>query len=233
MYAIITGASRGIGNAIAKKLVAEGVHVAICARNAEHLQSAVAELKQINSNVEIISQVCDLSKKEEVLEFGKFVVETFPCIDILINNAGVFIPGEIHLEADGLLEKLMQTNLFSAYHLTRSIVPSMIKNNKGHIINISSVAGLQPYEHGGSYSISKYALQGFSKNLRNELKTFGIKVTTVNPGATMSDSWSGSQIDPSRILEAKDIADSIWNTLQLSPQAVVEDIILRPLLGDL
>jgi short-subunit dehydrogenase len=109
----------------------------------------------------------------------------------------------------------------------------MIKAGSGHIFNICSIASLQAYTQGGSYSISKYALEGFSKNLREELKDKGIKVTGVYPGATYTNSWAGSGVEPSRIMESNDIAKMILAAAKLSPQAVVEDIVMRPLLGDL
>ena len=109
----------------------------------------------------------------------------------------------------------------------------MLKKGKGHIFNICSIASLNAYENGGSYSISKFALLGFSKNLRLELKDKGIKVTAVCPGAVYTNSWAGSGVDPKRIMEANDIAEMIYAATQLSPQAVVEDIVMRPLLGDL
>ena len=109
----------------------------------------------------------------------------------------------------------------------------MIKAGSGHIFNICSIASLQAYPQGGSYSISKYALDGFSKNLREELKDKGIKVTGVYPGATYTNSWAGSGVAPTRIMEAQDIAKMILAAAHLSPQAVVEDIVMRPLLGDL
>jgi short-subunit dehydrogenase len=109
----------------------------------------------------------------------------------------------------------------------------MIKAKKGHIFNICSIASLQAYPQGGSYSISKYALLGFSTNLRLELKDKGIKVTAVCPGATYTNSWKGSGVPEDRIMEADDIAKMIYAATQLSPQAVVEDIVLRPQLGDL
>jgi len=151
----------------------------------------------------------------------------------LVNNAGRFIPGSINNEEEGILEEMINTNLYSAYHLTRALLPSMLEKKRGHIFNICSVASLQAYNNGGSYSISKFALLGFSKNLREELKPTGIKVTTVLPGAAYTDSWSGSGVDPKRIMEADDVAKMIFASSQLSPQAVVEDIILRPQLGDL
>jgi short-subunit dehydrogenase len=238
MNAVITGASKGIGKAIAQKLVQEGMNIAICARNEIDLKSCVNSLKLINPTVDIFYQVRDLSKKEEVNAFGKDVIKHFKTIDLLVNNAGTFIPGDICTEDDGNLEKLIELNLYSAYFLTRIIAPimklqEMPKGTRGHIINISSVAALKAYTNGGSYSISKYALEGFSKNLREELKSDFIKVSTINPGATMSDSWKGSDIEESRIMKPEDIGDIIWLLFNLSPQTVVEEIVLRPQLGDL
>jgi NADP-dependent 3-hydroxy acid dehydrogenase YdfG len=173
-----------------------------------------------------------------VKAFAKSMLEKLKTIDVLINNAGVFIPGDISTEEEGLLETLIETNLYSAYHLTRALLPSMMTNNlgkgsRGHIFNICSIAGLKAYPQGGSYSISKYALIGFSTNLRMELMPYQIKVTTVNPGATMSHSWNGSGVNEERIMKASDVADTIWGVYNLSPQAVVEEIVLRPMLGDL
>ncbi len=233
MNVVITGGSKGIGKAIAEKYVEEGCNVFICARNKGDLEQAVNELSAINTMVDLFYSVVDLSIKSEVIDFANDVLREFKAVDVLINNAGVFLPGEIGSEEDGILEKLIETNLYSAYHLTRCLLPVMIGNKSGHIFNICSVASHKAYMNGGSYSISKFALLGFSKNLREEMKPHGIKVTTVSPGATMSESWSGSEVSEERIMKARDIADMIWSVQQLSPQAVVEDIILRPLLGDL
>jgi short-subunit dehydrogenase len=125
----------------------------------------------------------------------------------------------------------MEVNLFSAYHLTRALLPFMGPGS--HIFNMCSVASLKAYPNGGAYSISKYALMGFSENLREELKPRSIKVTAVCPGATWSRSWSGSGVDEDRIMEAEDIAKMVWSAYDLSPQADVETIIMRPIKGDL
>lgn len=230
---IITGASKGIGKAIAEKYVEEGCNVFICARNKEQLEAAVHDLSAINNIVKIFYSVVDMSVKSEVREFAADVMKEFKNVDVIVNNAGIFLGGSIANEEDGLLEKMITTNLYSAYHLTRCILPNMIRNKSGHIFNICSVASHVAYPNGGSYSISKFALLGFSKNLREELKPHGIKVTSISPGATMSDSWSGTVVSEDRILKASDIAEIVWNINQLSPQAVVEDIVIRPLLGDL
>ena len=174
----------------------------------------------------------DLSLKSEVANFSKWCLgKTTP--HILVNNAGNFVPGKLQDEADGQLEQQLNTNLFSAYHLTRDLLPAMFATGAGHIFNICSIASLAAYENGGAYSISKFALLGFSKNLRLELKDSGIKVTAVCPGAVFTNSWAGSGVDPKRIMEANDIAKMIYAATQLSAQAVVEDIVMRPQLGDL
>jgi NADP-dependent 3-hydroxy acid dehydrogenase YdfG len=151
---------------------------------------------------------------------------------VLVNNAGSFAGGKVHEEEEGALEEMIATNLYSAYHLSRVLVPDMIKRKSGHIFNMCSIAGIKAYPNGGAYSISKFALHGFSTNLREELKTYNIKVTTVFPGAAYTDSWIG-HVKKERVMEAEDIAKMIYAASQLSPQACVEDIVLRPQLGDL
>lgn len=233
MNVVITGGSRGIGKAIAEKYVGEGCNVYICARSEEQLTEAVNDLAAINNFVKIYYSVVDMSVKTQIADFASDIIKEFKTIDVLINNAGVFHGGEIVNEEEGVLEKMMETNLYSAYHLSRRLLPAMMAQKSGHIFNICSIASHDAYANAGSYSISKYALLGFSKNLREEMKAYGIKVTSVSPGATMSDSWKGSAVSEDRIMRPADIAEMIWSINQLSPQAVVEDIIMRPLLGDL
>ena len=232
MKVVITGASKGIGKAIAEAYAAEGAQLIVCAKNEMNLQATVTALQLQFPACNIIAKAVDLSKKEQAIAFGKFCIEK-GSIDILINNVGQFLPGSTYNEDDGVLEKMIETNLYSAYHVTRSIIPDMIKNKSGHIFNICSIASLQAYSNGGSYSISKFALMGFSKNLREELKPYKIKVSAVYPGAVLTDSWGNFDNKDKRIMEAEDIAKMIVAASKLSPQAVVEDIVLRPQLGDL
>jgi len=232
MNVIITGASKGLGKAIALQFAAAGYTLVVCARGEKGLYDLVQEIQTYYSDTTIKALPVDMSVKEEVIGFAEWSLQ-FGVPDILVNNAGIFIPGTINSEEEGTLEAMISTNLYSAYHLTRALLPTMIANKQGHIFNICSIASLQAYSNGGSYSISKFALLGFSKNLREELKPLGIKVTAVLPGAAYTDSWNGSGIDPKRIMEADDVAKMVFAASQLSPQAVVEDIILRPQLGDL
>lgn len=232
MNIIITGASKGIGYAIAKVFAEAGHNLYLTSKTPADLATAAATLQKNYPNINIEFVHADLSVKGQVHCFAEWVLErTVP--DVLVNNAGYFLPGQIHEEAEGHLDAQLNANLFSAYHLTRALLPKMIQNGKGHIFNMCSIASLHPYPNGGSYSISKYALLGFSANLRLELKDKGIKVTAVCPGATYTNSWAGSGVEEARIMEADDIAKMIFASTQLSPQAVVEDIVLRPQLGDL
>jgi len=232
MNIIITGASKGIGKAIAMAFAKPGNQLLICSRNEKELIETAKELQEKNPETIIQYRATYMGNKTDVLHFADWCLK-FGVPDIIINNAGQFIPGSIHNEPDGHLEKMLEINLYSAYHLTRRLLPSIIKQKSGHIFNVCSIAALNAYANGGAYSISKFALLGFSKNLREEMKPNGIKVTAVLPGATMSASWAGASIDPNRIMEANDIATMIYAASQLSAQAVVEDIILRPQLGDL
>jgi short-subunit dehydrogenase len=233
MNAVISGGTKGIGKAIAYLLAGKGINIATCSRNQKDLTSFKKDLTKTFPGIKVFTEKRDLSKKNEVLEFGGSLLQNFETIDILVNNAGIFIPGSIYSEPDGNLEKLIDTNLYSAYHLTRNLLPPMLKQEGGHIFNICSIASIIAYPNGGSYAISKFALLGFSKCLREELKEKNIKVTAILPGATWSDSWSESTLPEHRLMQAKDIALAVWNALQMSPSAVVEEIIIRPQLGDL
>jgi len=233
MNSIITGASKGLGRAIAEKFAANGYDLMLTSRNPTALAAAARQLESRYPAVAIRTKTADLGDKELAQQFGRWVLESGASVDVLVNNAGQFIPGSVADEAEGVLERLIAVNLYSAYHLTRTLLPHMMARRTGHIFNICSVASLKAYSNGGAYSISKYALAGFSANLREEMKVHGIKVTTVYPGATYTDSWVGSGIDPQRIMDAADIAGMVFAATGLSRQATVEEIVLRPQLGDL
>jgi short-subunit dehydrogenase len=232
MNVIITGASKGLGKAIAEKFAAANHHLFLCARNKEQLTATKNELEKKYPASKINTMIVDISKKENAIAFGNYCLEE-GTPGILINNAGNFLPGNIYEEKDGTFEEMLATNLHSAYHLTRTLLPKMMEAKKGHIFSMCSIASLAAYKNGGSYSISKFALLGFTKNLREELKSYNIKVTAVIPGAVYTDSWSGSDIKPERIMHVDDVANMVYAASLLSPQACVEEILLRPQLGDL
>lgn len=235
MNIVITGASKGLGRAIAEKYGSDkqGHGLFLCARNEEALKAFAKELQARYPRTNVQFFACDLSKRAEIAAFAAWLLSLNIPTDILINNAGQFIPGNLHEEEEGVMEQMMLVNFYSAYHLTRALLPGMLERKKGHIFNMCSVASLRAYPSGGSYSVSKFALLGFSKNLREELKTGGIKVTSVIPGAAWTDSWSGSDLDPQRLMAPSDIAEMVYAASLLSPRAVPEEIIIRPQLGDL
>jgi short-subunit dehydrogenase len=231
--AIITGATHGIGKAIAEKLLANGYAIAICARTVADIETCKQEWQTQYPRAVIIAQTVDLVDKKQVQNFAATVINSFGEIDILVNNAGLFLPGLITDEPDGQLESMMEINVYGAYYLTRAILPSVSRNGKGHIFNICSVAGLKPYLNSGSYSITKYAMMGFSENLRQELMDSNIRVTTVCPGFTYSRSWEGIDIDTNRLMKAEDVAEMVWSACSLSANTGVETIVMRPAKGDL
>jgi Short-chain alcohol dehydrogenase of unknown specificity len=232
MNVIITGASKGIGRAVAEIFAANGYNLFLCARGEVALYKSLEELMTRYPSVTIRAKPFDLSKKEEAISFGQWCL-SFGQPDILVNNAGLFEPGEVHNEADGVMESQMATNFYSAYHLTRTLLPAMMERKSGHVFNLCSIASLAAYKNGGAYSISKFALYGFNKNLREEMKPHGIKVTALVAGAVMSDSWGNFDNSTNRIMEAEDIARLIYSASCLSPAACVEEILVRPQQGDL
>lgn len=233
MNIVISGASKGIGKAIALRFASQGHNIAISGRHSDSLSALKNEINHLYPNVKMIAFKGDMSLKEDVLAFSAAILQVWEVVDVLVNNAGTFIPGSIYNEAEGTLETLLNTNLMSAYHLTRALLPGMMNRKSGRIFNICSIASLIAYPNGGSYSITKFALLGFSKCLREEMKPYGISVSAVLPGATFTDSWSGSNISEERLMPAEDIAEMIYSVSQLNKRTVVEDIVLRPQLGDL
>ncbi|MCW3128415.1 MAG: short-chain dehydrogenase/reductase [Bacteroidetes bacterium] len=230
---IITGASKGIGRAIALHFAKNGYAIAACARTEKDVKALEAEVKALAPDMPHVLRTCDMSDRAQVVAFAQQVKTAWDHVHILVNNAGTFLPGQVINEADGTLEKLIDTNLYSAYHMTRQFVQDMIRDRRGHIFNMCSVASIGAYHNGGSYSISKFALLGLSKALREELKPHAVKVTSLIPGATYTDSWSGAGIEEDRFMKAEDIAQTVWDIYHLSRNTVVEEVVLRPMLGDL
>lgn len=229
---VVSGGSKGIGKEIIRKFAAQGFAIATCARNVQDLHQLKSDIES-EYNIQLHFLPADLSQKKETLAFADFVKSLNQPIEVLVNNTGVFFPGSIVEEEEGNLEKMMDTNLYSAYHLSRALIPSMIDAQHGHIFNICSIASLIAYPNGGSYSITKFAMLGFSKVLREELKPKGVRVTSVMPGATWTASWEGVDLPVDRLMKAEDIAESVYAAYALSKTSVVEEIVIRPQLGDL
>lgn len=230
---VVSGCTKGIGYAIANLFAENGFNVAGCARSEKDLLAMNEDFEKRFPSSSFLFVRCDMSVSTEVIQFGEMVLKQWKGVDILVNNAGIFLPGNIHTEQNGVLETLLSTNVTSAYHLTRTLLPSMMEARNGHIFNMCSVASLKAYENGGSYCISKFALLGFSKQLREEMKPFQVKVTAVLPGATFTPSWANACLPESRFIPANDIAKTIRDIYHMSPSTDVEEILIRPQTGDI
>ncbi len=224
---LVTGGSRGIGLAIVERFLAGGFDVIACARG----QDALDTLKSRHPSVDCI--VCDLADAGAVARLGDTIAERHGVLDVLVNNAGAYLPGQTHDEAAGALETMLDANLMGAYRLTRSLLPAMIARRSGTVINVCSTASIVPYANGGAYCIAKHALYGFSRTLREEMKPHGVRVISLLPGATLTSSWDGVDLPAERFMPAEDVAEVAWVAWSLSPRTVIEEIVMRPQLGDL
>lgn len=231
--AVVTGGTKGIGKAVVEGLAKAGFDVLFCARNEFEVEALRLELERRFNAQQFMGVAADLSTSAGRHDFFEIMAKHCRKVDLLLNNTGVFLPGGIITEAEGTLEKLVETNLYSAYHVTRATFPLMKNSDKAHIFNLCSTASITAYVNGGSYAITKFGLLGMTKVLREELKPHGIKVTAILPGATKTASWEGTSLPDDRFMQAQDVADMLLATYGLGPTAVVEEILMRPLPGDI
>jgi len=232
---VITGGSQGIGRALVQGFLREGFAVATCARSASGLAQLQADLASQYPAALLHVLPADLSQAADCQRFADFVLALGLPLAALINNAGAFVPGRLQDEpADGSrLREMLAVNLLSTYDVTRALLPTLLAQGRGHIFTICSTASLMPYPNGGSYGVAKFALLGFTKTLREEVKAQGLRVTAVLPGATLTRSWDGVGELAERFIDPADVAEAVLGAFRLSPQAVVEEIVIRPQLGDL
>lgn len=228
---LITGGTRGIGRALVQKFASAGFDVATCGRNERLLTEVEAEIRSYGVNA--VVQQCDVRSRAELEQFVNNSMEALGGIDVVINNAGVFIPGRIQDEDDETFSLMMETNLNATYHVCKLTIPYLKKSGKPHLFNICSTASITPYINGGTYCISKYAQYGLTKVLREELKEDGVKVTAILPGATYTSSWEGTELPESRFMNPASVADIVFQAYQLPKEAVIEEILARPMQGDI
>lgn len=226
MNALITGATKGIGRAIAIRLAKEGCHLAVCARNEQELQVLAQELSVYE--VRVIYLATDCSDREAVQRFCEFAASSLGEIDVLVNNAGAFLPGPILDEPEGNLSFQLQLNLNAAYHFSRFFGKVMRDRRSGHIFNICSIASKEYVKNAGSYSVTKAALLSLNHVLRQELAPYNVSVTAILPGSTLTASWEGTVIPKEQFVQPEDIADTIHTILNLSVGVNVDEVILRP-----
>ncbi|MCA4897282.1 MAG: SDR family oxidoreductase [Bacteroidota bacterium] len=229
---VVTGGTKGIGRAILNRFAQAGFDVTTCARKQQELTDLKQQLESAYGVKAFVKQA-DMSVIDQVKDFVKYVLAFQRPVDVLVNNAGYFVPGSVISEPEGSLESMINSNLYSAYYTSRGLASKMMEQREGHIFNICSIASIKAYPNGGSYAISKFAMLGLSKVLREELKEVGVRVTAVLPGATRTASWDGVDLPDERFMKVEDVAETIFAAHALSKRSVVEEILIRPQLGDI
>ncbi len=225
--ALITGGSRGIGRAIALRLAALGASVGICGRDAKALGAVEAELRPLAKRV--FSQVADVTRTEEVTSLVEKTEAALGPLSILVNNAGIGHFGAAHERSEADWDRVLNTNLKSVFLVSRAVIPSMIRQGRGEIINISSLAGRNTFAGGGLYCASKWGVQGLSGCMAEELREHGIRVSVICPGSVATEFSGRGPKDPTKVLRADDVAHAVAMVVTQGPQSFLSEIHLRPL----
>jgi NAD(P)-dependent dehydrogenase (short-subunit alcohol dehydrogenase family) len=234
---LITGASQGIGAAIARVFAREvpGVRLALVARSERTLGTVARACARLNDGgaaaVEMFK--CDVSDEAEVAAMARAVEQRFGRVDVVINNAGKFEQAGFAETTVEQFDRMIAVNLRSAFLVSRRFVPAMVKRRRGDVFFISSIAGLEAYPRSTAYCAAKFGVTGLAKVLREETKAAGVRVCCVFPGATWTPSWSGSGVARERLMPAADVARALLDVYRLSRKTVVEELLLRPQAGDI
>jgi 3-oxoacyl-[acyl-carrier protein] reductase len=235
--AIITGAGRGIGAAIATRLAALGARTVLCGRTraaleqtAATIQNNAAQKSAAASSIVSASIIeCDVSDLGSVESMGKAVDRSFGRLDILVNNAGIMGPsGPLHELAPEAWDRIFNTNLRGVYYMIRALAPLMIRTRSGHIINISSLAGKNPLPNGAAYSASKWGLNGLSYGIAEELRAHNIRVSVICPGSVHTEFSGHEGKKAERMLQPEDVAHAVAAIVTQAPQSFMSEILLRP-----
>jgi 3-oxoacyl-[acyl-carrier protein] reductase len=225
--AVITGAGRGIGAAIARELSNLGATTVLCGRTISSLESTAQAIVKSGGKAE--AAVCDVTTLQSVEKAAQGVESSFGRVDILVNNAGIGgFGGPLHQLPPDSWDQILNTNLRGVYYAIRAFAPIMIRARSGHIINISSLAGKNALPNGAAYAASKWGLNGLSYSLAEELRSHNIRVAVICPGSTNTDLSHHAGKDPTKMLQPDDVAHAVAMLVTQSPQSFVSEILLRP-----
>ncbi len=232
MVTVITGASHGIGRAIAELFAEEepGAQLALVSRNEEKLSAVAAACRARGAEAEVFA--CDVTDDAAVEAMAAAVLDRWGAPDVLVNNAGLFEPGPLVETTPESFRRQVAVNLTSAFVVTHAFLEAMLRRGSGHLFYMASVASIKAYPDGAAYGAAKHGLRGLARNIREETKGTGLRVTTLLPGATYTPSWAGSELPEERFMPPEDVARVVHNAYLLSPRTVVEEILMRPQEGD-
>jgi 3-oxoacyl-[acyl-carrier protein] reductase len=225
--ALVTGGSRGIGRAIALRLAGLGAAVAICGRDREALEATSAELGRATEDV--LAQLADVTRSEDVAKLVATTEAKLGPIAILINNAGIGLFGPAHEKTEADWDRVLDSNLKSVFLVSRAVAPSMIREGRGDIINISSLAGRNAFAGGGIYCASKWGVQGLSACMAEDLRDFGIRVSVICPGSVATEFSGRGPKDAGKALKAEDVAHAVAAVVTQSAGSFISEVQVRPL----
>jgi len=233
--ALITGASSGIGRATALAFAQSGINVALVSRSIDQLQLVATEVERLGAQAKVYP--LDLSQIDQVRDKISAIATDFGPIDILVNNAGMAYTGELFQTPLADWQAVLALNLTSVLQCIQGVLPGMRTQSHGVIINITSIAGHQGFPGWGAYSVSKAALMSLSKVLAAEERSYGIRVTTVCPGAANTSIWDTDTVqadfDRSKMLQPETVAQSILHAALLPNHAVIDELVVMPSAGSL
>ena len=225
--AIVTGAGRGIGAAIARRLAAMGAAAVLCGRTRTALEATAETVRKQGGRAEVIE--CDVTDLGSVEAMAAQVNAALGRIDVLVNNAGVAThEGPLHQLPPDRWEQMLNTNLRGVYYCIRACVPAMIRRRTGQIINISSLAGKNPLPNGAAYAASKWGLNGLTYSVAEELRGYNIRVAVLCPGSVHTEFSPHTGKDPGRMLQPEDVAHVVAMLVTQSPQSFASEVLLRP-----
>jgi len=224
--ALVTGASRGIGMAIARRLAEMGGALSLCARDAAKLERAASELRSRGASV--LALPADLTRSNEIAALVKKTEESLGPVEILVNNAGIGVFGPAQDASEAQWDAVLDTNLKAVFLLSKAVAPGMITRRSGHIINIASLAGKNAFAGGAIYCASKWGLLGLTGCMAEDLRGYGIRVSAVCPGSVATDFSPHTGRDSQKMLQPEDVAHAVAMILMQAPQSFISEVLLRP-----
>ncbi|HKV04057.1 MAG TPA: SDR family NAD(P)-dependent oxidoreductase [Candidatus Acidoferrales bacterium] len=224
--ALVTGASRGIGLAIARSLAKMGARLCICARDAKRLGDVAKDFNRAGSAV--LAVPADLTRSGDIPALVRKTEQSLGPIDVLVNNAGVGYFGPTHEASEANWDSVLDTNLKAAFLLSSAVAHGMIRRRSGHIVNIASLAGKNAFAGGGIYCASKWGLLGLTECMAEDLRPHGIRVSAICPGTVETDFSPHGKKDPRKMLQPEDVAHAVEMILAQAPQSFISEVLLRP-----